>query len=152
MFVTSPAFSNDTNVPTPYTCNGENISPPFEFRDFPPRTKSLVLIVEDCDAVPDAWVHWLVFNIPATTTSVPAGHIPEGGTEGIANGGTHGYEGPCPKYFRGTHHYYFRLFALDTLLDLPPAADKKQVVAIMQNHIVGSAALLGLCEGTKAES
>jgi Raf kinase inhibitor-like YbhB/YbcL family protein len=152
MFVTSPAFLAHAHVPAPYTCNGENISPPLELGDIPPRTKSLVLIVEDRDAAPNPWVHWLVFNIPPTATSVPPGHIPEGGTEGIANGGTHGYEGPCSKYFSGIHHYYFQIFALDTLLDLPPKADKKQVVATMQDHIVGSATLLGLCEGTKAES
>jgi Raf kinase inhibitor-like YbhB/YbcL family protein len=152
MFISSPAFPGDTHVPTAYTCNGENINPPLEFGDIPPQTKSLVLIVEDRDAAPDAWVHWLVFNIPTTTTSVPAGHIPEGGTEGIANGGTHGYEGPCSKYFSGTHHYFFQLLAIDTLLDLPATADKKQVVASMQGHIVGSATLLGLCEGTKTGS
>jgi Raf kinase inhibitor-like YbhB/YbcL family protein len=152
MFIASPAFPGHAHVPAPYTCNGENISPPLEFGDIPPRTKSLVLIVEDQDAAPDAWVHWLVFNIPPSTTSVPAGDIPEGGTEGIANGGTHGYEGPCSKYFSGTHHYYFRLFAIDTLLDLPATADKKQVVATMQSHIVDSAVLLGLCKGTKTQS
>jgi Raf kinase inhibitor-like YbhB/YbcL family protein len=152
MFITSPAFPGHTHVPTTHTCNGENISPPLEFGDIPQRTKSLVLIVEDRDAAPNPWVHWLVFNIPPATTSVPAGHIPEGGTEGIANGGTHGYEGPCSKYFNGTHHYYFQLFALDILLDLPATADKKQVAAAMQDHVVGSATLLGLCEGTKTQS
>jgi Raf kinase inhibitor-like YbhB/YbcL family protein len=152
MFITSPAFTGHAQVPAPHTCNGENISPPLEFGGVPPRTKSLVLIVEDRDAAPNPWVHWLVFNIPPTTTSVPAGRIPAGGTEGIANGGTHGYEGPCSKYFSGIHRYYFQVFALDTLLELTETADKKQVVAIMQSHIVGSGTLLGLCEGTKAES
>ncbi len=64
MFITCPAFSDHTHVPTSHTCDGENISPPFEFGDFPSKTKSLVLVVEDRDAVPDPWVHWLVFNIP----------------------------------------------------------------------------------------
>ena len=152
MFITCPEFSHLTRVPTSHTCNGENISPPLEFGDLPAKTKSLVLVVEDRDAVPDPWVHWLVFNIPPTPMSIPAGHIPEGGTEGIANGGTHGYEGPCSKYFRGTHHYSFQLYALDTVLDLDAGADKKQVATTMQNHIVGSATLVGLCEGTKAEA
>jgi Raf kinase inhibitor-like YbhB/YbcL family protein len=109
-------------------------------------------MVEDRDATPDPWVHWLVFNIPPTTTVVPAGHIPAGGTEGIANGGTHGYEGPCPKYFSGTHHYHFQLFALDTVLELPATADKTQVAASMQGHLIGSATLVGLCEGIKDEA
>jgi Raf kinase inhibitor-like YbhB/YbcL family protein len=152
MFITSPVFHDRTDVPTRHTCNGENISPALEFRDLPTGTKSLVLIVEDVDATPDPWIHWLVFNIPQTTTSVPAGHIPEGGTEGIANGGTHGYEGPCPKYFSGTHRYHFRLFALDTVLDLPATADKTQVAASMHDHLIDSATLVGLCEGTKAEA
>jgi Raf kinase inhibitor-like YbhB/YbcL family protein len=128
---------------------GENISTPFEFGDLPTQTKSLVLIVEDRDARPAPWVHWLVFNIPPTTTLVPQGNIPDGGTEGIANGGTHGYEGPCPKYFNGTHHYHFQLFALDIVLDLPATANKPQVVASMQSHIIDSTTLVGLCEGTK---
>jgi len=152
MFITSSAFQHNTHVPTPHTCMGENISPPFEFGELPAETKSLVLIVEDRDATPNPWIHWLVFNIPPTTTSVPAGHIPDGGTEGIANGGTHGYEGPCPKYFSGTHRYHFQLYALDIVLNLAASADKSQVVASVQNHIVGSATLVGLCEGTKAET
>jgi Raf kinase inhibitor-like YbhB/YbcL family protein len=150
MFITSPVFHDRTNVPTLHTCNGENISPALEFRELPAETKSLVLIVEDRDATPGPWIHWLVFNIPPTTASVPAGHIPKGGTEGLANGGTHGYEGPCPKYFSGIHHYHFQLFALDTILDLPPTADKTQVAATMQDHLIDSATLVGLCEGTKA--
>lgn len=152
MFITSSAFRDHTNVPTPHTCNGENISPALGFGDVPAQTKSLVLMVEDRDATPAPWVHWLVFNIPPTTTLVPAGRIPAGGTEGIANGGTHGYEGPCPKYFSGTHHYHFQLFALDTVLDLPAAAAKTQVTARMQGHLIGSATLVGLCQGTKAEA
>ena len=151
MFITSPAFQDHRHVPIPHTCMGENISPPFDFGDIPEQTKSLVLIVEDRDATPAPWVHWLVYNIPPTTLWVPAGHIPVRGTEGIANGGTYGYEGPCPKYFTGTHHYHFQLFALDTILDLPVNADKPQVIASMQNHVIDSAVLVGLCEGTKGE-
>ena len=150
MFISSPAFPDRTIVLKPHTCMGENISPPLEFGDLPPHTKSLVLIVEDRDAPPVPWVHWLVFNIPPNTTTVSAGSIPAGGTEGIANGGTHGYEGPCPKYFLGIHHYHFQLFALDAILDFPPSADKTQVAASMKEHIIDSATLVGLCEGTKA--
>jgi Raf kinase inhibitor-like YbhB/YbcL family protein len=152
MFITSSAFQHNTHVPTRHTCMGENISPPFQFGDLPAETRSLVLIVEDRDATPNPWIHWLAFNIPATTTSVPAGHIPAGGTEGIANGGTHGYEGPCPKYFSGTHHYHFQLYALDIVLGLTASADKSQVAASMQNHIIDSTTLVGLCEGAKAET
>ncbi|ODT79070.1 MAG: YbhB and YbcL [Nitrosomonadales bacterium SCN 54-20] len=152
MFISSPAFPNRTIVLKPHTCMGENISPPLEFGDLPAETKSLVLIVEDRDATPIPWVHWLVFNIPPDTTTVSAGSIPADGTEGIANGGTHGYEGPCPKYFHGTHHYHFQLFALNVVLDLSASADKTQVAASMKEHIIDSATLVGLCEGTKAEA
>jgi Raf kinase inhibitor-like YbhB/YbcL family protein len=152
MFISSPAFPDRTIVLKPHTCMGENISPPLEFGDLPPQTKSLVLIVEDRDATPVPWVHWLVFDIPPDTTTVSAGSIPAGGTEGIANGGTHGYEGPCPKYFQGTHHYHFQLFALDAILDLPPSADKAHVAAGMKEHVIDSATLVGLCEGIKTES
>lgn len=152
MFISSPAFPARTIVPKPHTCMGENISPPLEFGDLPLHTKSLILIVEDRDATPVPWVHWLVFNIPPDTTTVSAGSIPAGGTEGLANGGTHGYEGPCPKYFHGTHHYHFQLFALDILLDLPPSADKTHVAASMKEHIIDSATLVGLCEGIKTET
>jgi Raf kinase inhibitor-like YbhB/YbcL family protein len=152
MFISSPAFPDHTIVLKPHTCMGENISPPLEFGDLPTETKSLVLIVEDRDATPVPWVHWLVFNIPPDTTTVSAGSIPAGGTEGIANGGTHGYEGPCPKYFHGTHHYHFQLFALDAILDLPPSANKAHVAASMKEHVIDSATLVGLCEGTKTES
>ncbi len=152
MFISSPAFPNRTPVLKPHTCMGENISPPLEFGDLPPETKSLVLIVEDRDATPVPWVHWLVFNIPPNTATVSAGSIPAGGTEGIANGGTHGYEGPCPKYFHGTHHYHFQLFALNVVLDLPASADKTQVAASMKERVIDSATLVGLCEGTKAEA
>ena len=152
MFISSPAFPDRTIVLKSHTCMGENISPPLEFGDLPPQTKSLVLIVEDCDATPVPWVHWLVFNIPPDTTTVSAGSIPTGGTEGIANGGTHGYEGPCPKYFHGIHHYHFQLFALDAILDLPPSADKAHVAAGMKEHVIDSGTLVGLCEGIKTES
>lgn len=151
MRIASPAFFDGASVPVLYTCASENVSPPFEFRDFPAETRSLVLVVEDRDATPQPWVHWLVFNIPPATTIVPARHIPRGGIEGIANGGTHGYEGPCPKYFSGTHHYHFQLHALDITLDLPASADKLQVTTAMQNHVIASAVLVGLCEGTKRE-
>src|SRR4051794_565861 len=107
MRITSPIFQNGQHVPTQYTCNGQNVNPPMDFHEVPLEAKSLVLMVEDVDAPAKPWVHWLVFNIPATSTFCPEHDIPTGSTEGICNGGTFGYEGPCPKYFAGTHHYHF---------------------------------------------
>lgn len=149
MKITSPAFADNSPVPLPYTCLGENISPPLDFDSIPAEAESLALIVEDRDAVPVPWVHWLVFNIPPSTVTVPTGSVPTGGTEGHANDGTPGYEGPCPKYFSGIHHYYFQLFALDTTLTLPPTADKALVESAMQGHIIEQATLVGLATGTK---
>lgn len=152
MKISSPAFADNSPIPTLHTCMGENTSPPFVFDSIPADAKSLVLIVEDRDATSDTavpWVHWLVFNIPPTTMTVRMGEIPLGGTEGYANGGTPGYEGPCPKYFSGVHHYYFELFALDTILDLPPTATKALVEPAMQGHIIEQATLVGLATGAK---
>lgn len=131
----------------PNTCMGPNVNPALQFRDAPAGTVSFVLAVEDIDAQPDPWTHWLVFNIPASTTEVAEAEIPANGTEGLANGGTHGYEGPCPRYFTGTHHYHFRLFALDTMLELSSSADKKTAYEAMQGHVLDEAVLVGLCEG-----
>ena len=147
MQITSSAFTHDSHIPEPYTCVGENVSPPLAFRDIPAAAQSLVLIVEDMDASPVPWVHWLVFNIPAKSTEVSAATIPAGGVEGHANGGTPVYEGPCPKFFSGIHHYHFRLFALDRTLDLPPTADKNRVMPAMKDAVIAEAELVGLYAG-----
>ncbi len=147
MEIISPAFDHNGLIPVQYTCAGANINPPLQFRDIPPSALSLVLIVEDMDAPANPWVHWLVFNIPPTTKLCFENTFPEGGIEGFANGGTPGYEGPCGKYFHGTHHYHFRLYALDRVLDLPPAADRRAVLEAMNGAILAQAELIGLAEG-----
>jgi Raf kinase inhibitor-like YbhB/YbcL family protein len=147
MQLISPAFQNLEPVPEPYTCRGPNLSPPLEFRDLPEGTASLVLMVEDVDAPANPWVHWLVFDIPPVTTGCEPGEIPDGGVEGIANGGTHGYEGPCPRYFTGTHHYHFKLYALNKRLSLPSIANRPMVLAAMEGHVLDQAVLIGLAEG-----
>ncbi len=147
MQITSPAFDNGQYIPVQYTCEGPNINPPLRFEDVPRKAKSLLLTVEDRDATPAPWVHWLVFNIPPTTRRTDEGSIPEGGTEGYANGGTPGYEGPCPKYFKGTHRYAFSLYALDTRLDLPASACKADIQALINSRTVAVAELIGLREG-----
>lgn len=139
------AFEHGEEVPRPYTCLGLNISPPLEFQDLPENTESLVLIFEDVDATPKAWTHWMVFNIPPSGTIINEGTIPPGGTEGLANNHSFGYEGPCPRYFHGTHHYWFRLYALDSMLDLPAASEREDVEKAMEGHIIGKTELLGLC-------
>lgn len=138
-------FDENQPIPTANTCLGKNISPALKFEGIPYGTKSLVLIFEDVDATPKPWTHWMLFNIPATVTEIQEGTIPEGATEGLANNHSFGYEGPCPRYFKGTHHYWFRLYALDTTLDLPRNSEREDVEEKMRDHIIEKAELLGLC-------
>lgn len=146
MHLNSPAFSYDQPVPEKYTCKGPNISPPLEFHEVPAEAESLVLVVEDIDS-PDQWVHWLAYNIPPDTRRLEEGRLPEGAVDGVCNGGTHGYEGPCPKYFTGLHHYRFSLYALDTVLDLPYSADTAEVRRRMDRHVIDTHVLIGTAEG-----
>lgn len=150
MRISSPVFDDGSFVPAPYTCKGVNINPLLEFHDVPAQARSLILLIEDVDAPEKAWVHWLVFNIPSTATGCPENGIPEGSVQGLCNGGTFGYEGPCQKYFAGIHRYQFRLIALDRMLDLPPESDKTAVLQAAQGHIIVEALLVGLAEGEQA--
>ncbi|HEX8462849.1 MAG TPA: YbhB/YbcL family Raf kinase inhibitor-like protein [Segetibacter sp.] len=138
-------FEHHKDIPQNNTCLGANVNPTLYIREVPQAAKSLVLIFEDVDAAPRPWTHWMLFNIPPATYEIKEGSIPEGAMEGLANNHTHGYEGPCPKYFKGTHHYWFRVYALDTILDLPAASEREEVEEKMKDHIVGKAELLGLC-------
>lgn len=139
------AFGNNQEIPELYTCRGRNISPPLLFKEIPEGTQSFVLVFEDMDADPAPWIHWLVFNIPVNTLRVSEGRIPAGGTEGLANNRTFGYEGPCSKYFKGTHRYELSLYALDMWLPLPAAVEKGDVITAMSDYILAHAALTGLC-------
>lgn len=141
MKILSTAFANQQPIPDQYTCKGENISPPLQFLDVPNQTKSFVLIVDDPDAPNGDFVHWVVFNIPATTTEVAENTSPTG-VEGQTGFGKNEYGGPCPP--SGTHRYFFRLYALDSMLQLPEDVDKQALVAAMQNHIIDQSELVGL--------
>ncbi len=149
MEITSPAFEYEGIVPEKYTCFGANINPPLQFSDLPEETESLVLIFEDIDATPKPWTHWILFNIPRSVKEVGEGNVPNGAVEGLCNNHTFGYEGPCGKYFSGTHHYWFRLYALDKVLDLPAATEREDVEEKMKEHVIAKAGLLGLAVGVK---
>jgi Raf kinase inhibitor-like YbhB/YbcL family protein len=149
MEIKSPAFEYGGIVPEKYTCFGPNINPPLEIENVPEGTESFVLIFEDVDATPKPWTHWMIFNIPASTKDVAEGKAPHGAVEGLCNNHTFGYEGPCGKYFKGTHHYWFRLYALNKKLDLPAASEREEVEAKMKDYIIGKAELLGLAEGVQ---
>lgn len=145
MLLTSPAFDPGAPIPDAYTCDGSNISPELRIQDVPAGTKSLALIVDDPDA-PKVWVHWVLYDLPPNTTRVPehvrpSRAVPGGGIQGTNDFPAVGYGGPCPP--RGTHRYFFKLYALDRKLGLAPGATKEQVLKAMQGHVLGSAELMG---------
>ena len=138
--VTSPAFENNKPIPVKYTCDGANINPPLTIEDVPEETKALVLIVDDPDAPMGTFDHWVVWNIPPTTRKIEENTVP--GTEGISTSRKHAYGGPCPPY--GTHRYFFKVYALDTQLDLKSNSSKRDVEKAMKGHILAEGELMGL--------
>lgn len=142
MKILSSAFKNNAEIPSKYTCDGDNVNPPLEFVGIPESAKSLVLIVDDPDAPTNTWIHWVVYSISPKTTNVEKNSIPEGGIEGMTDFGKLGYGGPCPP--SGTHRYFFKLYALDTTLNLPQSATKQMIEQKMQGQIIDQAGLIGL--------
>ena len=142
MKISSAAFENNSFIPSKYTCEGQEINPPLEFRDVPEDTKSLVLIVDDPDAPIKTWVHWTIWNIDAKTTQILQNSCPKGAVEGITSFGRTGYGGPCPP--SGTHRYFFKLFALDKMLDLSPNSHVRDIESTIEGHIIRKAELIGL--------
>lgn len=140
MRLTSTEFVDGGTIPTRYTCDGEGISPPLEIADVPAGAQTLALICDDPDAPSGIWDHWLVWNIPSTITHIPAGGA-AGGQEGMNSWPKQGYGPPCPP--SGEHRYYFRLYALDTRLDLPSTAGRQQLEAAMAGHLLERAELMG---------
>jgi len=138
--LTSPAFANSGDIPSQFTCDAEDISPALSWTGAPAATKSLALIMDDPDATNGTWVHWIVFNMPPTLERIEEGKEPEG-VAGNNSWGRGGWGGPCPP--SGTHRYFFKLYALDTMLDLPEGANKQQVLAAMEGRILAQAELMG---------
>lgn len=142
MHLTSSVFEDKSNIPSKYTCDGENISPPLEWDDVPEDTKSFVLIVDDPDAPMGTWVHWVVFHIPGASRELPENaSVTRQGTTSFGNSA---YGGPCPP--SGVHRYYFKLYALDTDLDLPSSITKDRVLDAMEGHVLAEAELMGRYE------
>lgn len=141
MQMTSSAFQHNSAMPSEFTCDGENINPPLSITDVPANAKSLVLIVDDPDAVVGVWDHWVVFNVNPLINEIKQNTQPQG-TPGKNSGGRNSYQGPCPP--SGTHRYFFKLYALDATLNLPEGSTKKQVESAMQGHILAKAELVGL--------
>ena len=147
----SMAFDTNSTIPVRYTCDGDNVSPPLSWSGVPLNTKSLVLIVDDPDAPDPAapqrtWVHWLLYNIPASTSDLPENigftQLPNGTREGLNDWQRTGYGGPCPPI--GRHRYFYKLYALDTFLREMKNSNKAQIEAAMRDHIIAHAELVGL--------
>ena len=136
MRVTSPAFQHKGFIPRKYTCDSDNVNPPLVFDDLPDDAKSLVLIIDDPDAPMGTWVHWVVWNIPVTE-KIDEDSVP--GTEGVSTSGDHSYSGPCPP--SGTHRYFFKVYVLDTKLDISNNSKKEDLEKAMEGHVIGKAAL-----------
>jgi Raf kinase inhibitor-like YbhB/YbcL family protein len=146
MKLSSSAFEQDAYIPKKYTCDGQNINPPLDITDIPPGTKSLVLILDDPDVphyirADGIWDHWIVFNIAPEMGIIKEGQEPEG-IHGMGTGNNQKYYGPCPP--NGEHRYFFKVFALDIMLDLPEKSTKKQIEQAMQNHLLAQAELMGI--------
>ena len=136
--VSSTAFGENNMIPGKYAHKGEDVSPPIEIGEIPATARSLVLMVEDVDAPQGSWLHWLVYNAPVMR-HIGEGEIP--GDMGVNDFGRVEYEGPCPPY--GTHHYHFRVYALDDLMDLPRGASRREVEEAMREHIVAFGETVG---------
>ena len=139
LFVNSPSFENNTLIPVKYTCDGDDVNPPLSLGGLPKETKSLVLIVDDPDAPMGTWDHWVVWNI-LPTSEIGENTVP--GTEGVNTYRRHSYGGPCPP--SGTHRYFFKVYALDIMLNLSSNATKKDVEKAMKSHFLAKGELVGL--------
>ncbi len=144
--LTSPAFGQGQPIPAVYTCSGQGQSPPLQWSNPPPGTQRLALTVSDPDAVSGVFIHWVIYNIPAATRSLPEAQptsatLPDGSRQGQNGAASTGYTGPCPP--SGTHHYIFHLYALDAPLVLPDNATNDQFLKAADGHILGQVKLTG---------
>ncbi len=140
--ISSSAFNQGGAIPEKFTCKGQNISPPLAIGSMPMGTKSLVLILQDPDAAAEGgYIHWILFNIPAQTSEFRESKIPPDATQGNNSAGKANYAGPCPH--SGTHHYYFKIYALDVMLNLPQGASLQEVEQAIQGHILDEGQLMG---------
>lgn len=152
--LTSAPFDSGETIPSEYTCEGADVSPALEWTHVPTDTDSFTLIVDDPDAPGQTFTHWVFFNIPGAATSLPRNidvdaEFPDADPaprEGANDFGDVGYGGPCPPPGDGPHRYFFRLYALDTALDLEAGASKTQVTDAMDGHVLAETDLMGTYE------
>ena len=139
--IASPSFQAGGDIPAKFTCNGTNVSPELQISTVPNEAKSLVLIFDDPDAPRGLFTHWIVWNIDPKTTRVAENNAPTAGVQGINDFGKRNYGGPCPP--SGTHRYFFKIFALDTKLELKPSARRAELDAAMRGHLLAQGELMG---------
>jgi Raf kinase inhibitor-like YbhB/YbcL family protein len=149
MQLLSPAFENGGYIPAKYTCDGADISIPLLFRNLPEGTRSIAVIMDDPDAPMGVFVHWVIYDIPATLEGLPEGIPPapelEGGIkQGINDFGRIGYGGPCPP--NGAHRYFIKAYALDVVLGVEPGLSKPQLLRLISGHVLDEAVLMGIYE------
>ena len=149
--INSSAFSHNQPIPRKHTGEGQDVSPALSWSGIPAGAKELALIMDDPDAPrADPWVHWIIYKLPATLTRLPEAiaetqqlAVPEGALQGKNSWGTVGYRGPLPPPGHGVHHYHFKLYALDTALDVRPGLDNSQLLSKMKGHILAEGDLVG---------
>ncbi|MCI0381331.1 MAG: YbhB/YbcL family Raf kinase inhibitor-like protein [Gemmataceae bacterium] len=147
MQLTSTAFVEGAVIPTRYTADGDNLSPALTWSGAPGNAQSFALVCEDPDAPRGTWIHWVLHNLPADCTGLaegasPKGSLPKGAKEGMNSWSKSGYGGPSPPAGK-PHRYFFKLYALDTMLDLPDKAGRQQLEDAMKGHLLATAQIMG---------
>ncbi len=143
MILTSPSFENEGNIPNKFTCNGGDFNPELQIQNVPESAKSLALIVDDPDAPSGTFTHWAVWNINPKSSFVKEESIPPASVEGTTSFGRIGYGGPCPPPGK-PHRYFFKLYALDVVIDLKEGANKLELEQAMKNRIIEETELIGI--------
>lgn len=146
--IKSDAFENSLYIPTDYTCESQDVSVPLEWSGVPSDTKSFVLLCDDPDAPGRTWSHWVIFNIPSDKTNLPENvpkqtRLNDGSIQGVNDFGKNGYGGPCPPPGR-PHRYFFKLYALDMMLELDEKANRNDVLQAIQGHVLAQAQIFGI--------
>ena len=145
--ISSASFQNGKDIPKKFTCDGEDVSPALSWTDAPSDSHSFALIADDPDAPRGTWTHWVLFDLPSTATSLPegvpkVGNLPAGGRQGVNDFSKIGYGGPCPPPGK-PHRYFFKLYALNSNLNLKAGVSKQEVEQAIQAHILSKAELMG---------
>ena len=135
-------FATGQPVPIKYTCDGADINPSLQISDLPANTESIAIIVDDPDSPSGDWVHWVMWNISPAIAAIAENSVPAGAVVGVNDFGKNNYGGPCPH--GGVHRYFFKVYALDKMLDLPASATKADLLAAMSGHILGDAQVMGV--------